>query len=166
MPYNMVKISLLCGLLSLCIGCKQERLEPGEKAPALAVHDLQGKPTGLERWQGKPIYLTFWSTRCGGCIAEMVILDKLGQKYADKVTVVAVNTDPPQVDIDALLSQWQIHYPVVRDQLGITQERYEVIGTPTTFYIDANGKVTAKHQGARNESALQVSFQQWLTGIG
>lgn len=150
-------------LLSVCVGCQQERLEIGEMAPALAVHDLQNQPVALESWAGRKIYLTFWSARCGSCIAEMGVLETLSKIYADKVTVVAVNTDPPQVNVHPLLLDKQIDYPVLRDQLGITQERYEVTGTPVAFYIDADGRVTEKHQGARNEQALRASFQRWLT---
>ncbi len=154
---------LLCCLLALLSGCKQEYLKPGEIAPRLAAYDVHDVPVQLERWKGKVIYLTFWSASCGGCLNEMVTLNTLSKIYADAITVVAVNTDPPQTDIASVLSQWQIEYPVLRDQLGITQERYQVTGTPTAFLIDVNGRVAELHQGARNEPTLRALFQQWAT---
>ncbi|HDZ9832231.1 TPA: TlpA family protein disulfide reductase [Yersinia enterocolitica] len=154
----------LCVLLLLLSACKQEEVAVGEVAPQLAAYDLQGKPVALEQWKGKQVYLNFWSASCGGCLAEMAALDKLSQQYQQDIVVVAINTDPEQVDIAPVLAQRNISYPVIRDQLGITQERYQVIGTPTSFMIDRNGKVTELHQGARDEKALTTLFQQWAAG--
>ncbi|AOF19340.1 thioredoxin [Yersinia enterocolitica] len=154
----------LCVLLLLLSACKQEEVAVGEVAPQLAAYDLQGKPVALEQWRGKQVYLNFWSASCGGCLAEMAALDKLSQQYQQDIVVVAINTDPEQVDIAPVLAQRNISYPVIRDQLGITQERYQVIGTPTSFMIDRNGKVTELHQGARDEKALTTLFQQWAAG--
>ncbi|WP_114194731.1 TlpA family protein disulfide reductase [Edaphovirga cremea] len=156
------KCSFLVALMALTLlaGCKQEKVALGKEAPALAAYDLQGEQVSLDRWQGKTVYLNFWSVSCGGCVSEMASLEKLSKTYGDKVVVVAVNTDAEQVDLKPVLAQRQIGYPVVRDQLGITRERYEVIGTPTSFLIDAKGKVTAIHQGVRSDQALTALFQQ------
>ncbi|WP_145532498.1 TlpA family protein disulfide reductase [Yersinia alsatica] len=161
---NRLKVAGLCGLLLLLSACKQEEVAVGEVAPQLAAYDLQGKPVALDKWKGKQVYLNFWSASCGGCLAEMAALDKLSQEYQNDIVVVAINTDPEQVDINPVLAQRNISYPVIRDQLGITQERYQVIGTPTSFMIDRNGKVTQLHQGARNEKDLATLFQQWAAG--
>ncbi|MEC5317623.1 TlpA disulfide reductase family protein [Brenneria populi subsp. brevivirga] len=161
---NGAKVLLaLCALAALG-GCKEERVSIGEKAPALAAYDLAGRPAELARWQGKSVYLNFWSSGCGGCLAEMATLEKLSRRYGDRVAVVAVNTDPDGVDIVPLLAQHKIGYPVIRDQLGITKERYQVIGTPTSFIIDAAGRVIAQHQGARTEQQLTELFAQLAHG--
>lgn len=165
MPWrNVLQAVCLLGALVLLGGCKEEQVSIGANAPALAAYDLTGQPVELARWQGKSVYLNFWSSGCGGCLAEMGTLEKLSKSYGDKVVVVAVNTDPDGVDISALLAQQKISYPVIRDQLGITKERYQVIGTPTSFIIDGNGKVIAQHQGARNEQQLTALFEQLAHG--
>ncbi|CNH76216.1 TlpA family protein disulfide reductase [Yersinia pekkanenii] len=161
---NRLTALSLSGLLLLLSACKQEEVAVGETAPPLAAYSLQGQPVALEQWKGKQVYLNFWSANCGGCLAEMAVLDKLSQEYQNDIVVVAINTDPQPVDINPVLAQHKISYPVIRDQLGITQERYQVIGTPTSFLIDRNGKVTEWHQGARNEQTLTTLFRQWATG--
>lgn len=93
MPEVMIAILLVL----LLAGCKEEKLARGETAPALAAFDLQGKPASLERWEGKAVYLNFWSASCGGCLAEMDTLQTLSQRWPDKLVVVGVNTDPEQV---------------------------------------------------------------------
>lgn len=145
-------------LLVLLSGCKEEKLAQGAPAPALAAFDLQGKEATLARWQGKKIYLNFWSASCGGCMAEMATLQALSQQWKDKIDVVAINTDPDSVNIDEMLTMHHITYPVLRDQLKITQERYQVIGTPTSFVIDGKGQLISMYQGARSEQALKEAF--------
>lgn len=56
---------LLLAAAILISGCKEEKLAVGALAPALAAFDLQGQESGLERWQGKAVYLNFWSAGCG-----------------------------------------------------------------------------------------------------
>lgn len=161
---KLITLGCLMGALALLSGCKEEQVQVGARAPALAAYDLAGQQVELARWQGKQVYLNFWSSGCGGCLAEMGTLEKLSKTYADNVVVVAVNTDPDGVNIAALLAQQHISYPVIRDQLGITKERYQVVGTPTSFVIDASGNVTAQHEGARNEQQLTALFKQLATG--
>ncbi|EHR8837288.1 TlpA family protein disulfide reductase [Shigella flexneri] len=147
-------------LLILLAGCKDEKLALGEPAPALAVFDLQGNEAALSHWQGKGVYLNFWSANCGGCLAEMDTLEAMSKKWGNSVTIVAVNTDPDTVNVNALLATHHITYPVVRDQLNITQERYQVIGTPTSVLIDSQGRVRDIHQGMRTPSELEAAFSQ------
>ncbi|MTH47323.1 TlpA family protein disulfide reductase [Intestinirhabdus alba] len=149
---------VIFSLVALIGGCKEEKLATGEPAPALAAFDLQGNESGLERWKGKSIYLNFWSASCSGCLAEMDALEALSKKWRDKVVVVAINTDPQAVSLDNLLAKHQVSYPVLRDQLQITQERYRIIGTPTSVLIDPQGRVLELHQGMRKPVELEATF--------
>ncbi|HAU4332200.1 TlpA disulfide reductase family protein [Citrobacter freundii] len=149
---------LILAVLVLMSGCKEEKLAVGQQAPALATFDMQGRESGLEHWRGKAVYLNFWSAGCGGCLAEMDALEALSKKWGDKVVVVAVNTDPATVMIDGLLAKHQVSYPVLRDQLKISQERYQVIGTPTSVLIDREGRVLELHQGMRKPPELEATF--------
>lgn len=155
----VIALSSALVLLSALTGCKEQRVAVGAPAPKLAAFYLNGRPAALEQWRGKPVYLTFWSADCGGCAADMKLLQQLTDAYGDRLVVVAVNTDPRQTDIAPFLAELHIHYPVVRDQLGITQERYQVIGTPTSYLLSADGTVVAAHQGMQGEPALAAMFQ-------
>jgi len=157
---HTVKAIGLLMLLTGLPGCKEQRVAIGAPAPALAAFDLGGQPTGLEKWRGKPVYLTFWSSDCGGCAADMRILQQLSDTYGDRLVVVAVNTDPQQTDLTPFITALHLRYPVVRDQMGITKERYAVIGTPTSYLLNSLGKVLEIHQGLRGEAALAAMFKQ------
>ncbi len=74
---------LLLAAAILISGCKEEKLAVGAPAPALAAFDLQGRESGLERWQGKAVYLNF-GLRDAGCLAEMDTLEALSKNGAIK----------------------------------------------------------------------------------
>jgi len=163
--HRAVSFFCLLVLAAALGGCKdQQQVSIGAKAPSLAAFDLHGQPAALDKWRGKQVYLTFWSADCGGCAADMNALQKLTDIYGDSLVVVAVNTDPQQTDLTPFLSQLHLSYPVVRDQLGITKERYQVIGTPTAYLIDGRGMVVAAHQGMQGEPALAAMFRQAQQG--
>ncbi|MDR0807427.1 MAG: TlpA family protein disulfide reductase [Enterobacteriaceae bacterium] len=141
-------------------GCKEEKARVGASAPTLAVYDLQGNKVSLDQWKGKYVYLNFWASNCGGCLAEMPTLEKLSQTYRDNIVVVGVNTDQDDANVQALLRERSITFPNVRDQLAITQERYQVIGTPTSFLISPDGKLLAQYVGMLQEPQLKAIFEQ------
>lgn len=162
MQCNTRKVSgaLLLAIALMLNGCKEEKAEIGALAPALAAYDMQGNKVSLEQWQGKHVYLNFWAANCGGCLAEMPVLEKLSKAFDDNIVVVGINTDNSELNIQALLDERQVSFPNVRDQLAITQERYQVIGTPTAFLIDPQGKLTGQYVGMLHESELKAIFEK------
>jgi thiol-disulfide isomerase/thioredoxin len=150
-------------LLLLTLGlsaCKDEVATIGQPAPALAALDAQGAPVKLEQWHGKVLYLNFWSGECGFCLAEMPRLDTLRQKYKGKVEVVSVNVDPESISVDQTLRKLQVSFPVLRDSLGITRDRYQVEGTPASFMIGADGVLRQSYVGARTADSLEAVFRE------
>lgn len=152
--------ALLLGAILLLGGCKEEVAEIGALAPTLAAFDLKGNQVSLEQWRGKYVYLNFWASNCGACLAEMPVLERLSRSFKDSIVVVGVNTDREAFNIDTLLDDIGVTYPNVRDQMAMTQERYQVIGTPTAFLIAPDGKVLDQYIGRMTETQLAAIFVQ------
>lgn len=159
----MRKLLLIVTLL-LVGACKEEVVHVGAAAPELAAVTLQGEPVKLANWQGQAIYLNFWSAGCGACIIEMKDLERLSVEYRGRVTVVAVNLDPQEMPIDGILSKQNVTYPVIRDSLMMTRERYRVVGTPTSFVIGADGIVRKMIIGNQKPEALAALFDDMAKG--
>lgn len=153
-------LPVLLGAVLLLGGCKEETAQVGAPAPALAAYDLQGNQATLEQWKGKYVYLNFWASSCGGCLAEMPVLERLSKDFSDSMVVVGVNTDKTDYNVEAQLRDLNVTYPNVRDQLAITQERYQVIGTPTAFLIAPDGKLVAQYTGMMKEAQLTAIFER------
>ncbi|GKX58000.1 thioredoxin [Leminorella grimontii] len=157
---NRWTVAALLGVSLLLGGCKEETAKVGEAAPTLAVYDMQGNQASLAQWQGKYVYLNFWASNCGGCLAEMPTLEKLSQDFHDSIVVVGINTDRGDFNVEALLNDLNVTFPNVKDQLAITQERYQVIGTPTAFLIGPDGKLLAQYVGMMKEPQLAAIFER------
>ena len=90
------------------------------------------------------VYWTFWSETRGRCVAELKEFEKLAEANPDKVQLIAINVDGDKVDTKAVVAKRQLTLPVIKDQLKITAERYQLIGTPTSFVITPEGNIQAK----------------------
>lgn len=152
----------LVGILTLLFSlsaCQDEKAEIGKQAPEIATFDLQGNKTNLSHWQGKPLLLTFWSGTCGMCIKELKQLEALKAEHPEStLNIVAVNVDGEKAETNKLVAKQEIHLPVLKDQLKITTERYQVIGTPTSFFIDPTGKILYKFESSIPEQQLLSFF--------
>jgi len=154
--YRLLKSGSVILFLTLGLfGCKDESVEINYSAPELATFNLQDQQIKLDDLKGKPILLEFWQVQCGPCIAIMPTLEKLSQKYKEKLTVVSVNIDPNTPDLDFFIKKFNLSYMMLRDQLSITQNRYNVVGTPTKFFIDKNGITHSKHLGYSSMEELE-----------
>ena len=157
----LTKTVLKLGLLAVIFGvtaCKEESAVIGQTAPAIAAYDLQGNPAQLDDWQGTRL-LTFWSETCGHCIMELKMLEKMAEAHPNRVQLIAINVDGEKADTQAVVNKQKLALPVVKDQLKITAERYQLVGTPTTYVIDAKGNITAKYEGKIPDADLAKLFE-------
>ncbi|THF61806.1 TlpA family protein disulfide reductase [Pseudothauera nasutitermitis] len=159
-----ITLATLATLAALSGGCKEEVARSGLPAPEIAAVDLQGEPVKLAHWQGRSIFLNFWSTTCGACLAEMPHLEALSREYRGRVEVVAINVDPEGMSIQETLDKQGVSFPVIRDSLGMTQERYQVMGTPTSFVIGADGVLRQSFVGAPPRERLAEVFAEAARG--
>src|SRR5882672_2741448 len=63
----------------------------GGATPPLALRDLQGKEHTLADYKGKIVVLNFWATWCDPCREEMPAMQRLQDKLAGKLVVLAVD---------------------------------------------------------------------------
>lgn len=155
--------SLLLLLGCFLSGCKEENvLTIGATAPELGALTLNDQPVSLKTWQGKYVYLVFWSDSCGGCFSEMPHLQALSQQYQHDLVVVGVNTDANADRIKSIQNQMGLTFPMVRDQLGISSERYKLPGTPAAYLIDREGRLLSQSIGFQKPAELDQQFKQLI----
>ena len=155
---NFLRFLGISAVIFFSFSCKEESAKIGQPAPEIAAFDLQGNKASLSDWQGKTVLINFWSETCGACIAELRTLQQWAEKYPNQVQLVAMNIDGEKADTQAIVTKRQLTLPIFKDQMKITAERYQLVGTPTSFVIDPSGKVIYKFEGLLPEEELQRLF--------
>ena len=134
-----------------------------DRAPALDVNDLDGKPISLDQAKGKIVLLNFWATWCGPCRAEIPDLVELQNKYKDKLAIIALATDEDEpAEVKKFVAKAGINYRVgmATDPLRI---RYGGIpALPTSFLLDTEGRVVQKHIGLNDPSIYELEVRALL----
>ena len=155
---NFLRFLGISAVVFFSVSCKEESVQIGQPAPEIAAFDLQGNKASLSDWQGKTVLINFWSETCGACITELRTLQQWAEKYPNQVQLVAMNIDGEKADTQAIVTKRQLTLPIFKDQMKITAERYQLVGTPTSFVIDPSGKVIYKFEGLLPEEELQRLF--------
>ncbi len=123
-----------------------------QPAPALKLYDLDGKLHDLSSLKGKVVVVNFWATWCPPCRREMPSLERLRQRLAGKgLVVMAVNVGEDVETVFSFTGQLDLApaFPLLLDKDSTVMQRWKVRGLPTTFVVDAEGRVIYRAVGGR-----------------
>jgi len=111
-------------------------------APELKAHDLKGAPRTLADYRGKVVLLNFWASWCPPCLREMPSLERLRTRMAGRpLEIVALASAETQDDVTSYLAKMKLGFPVLLDPDGDNTRRWKVFALPTSFLLDAEGRV-------------------------
>jgi len=81
-------------------GSSQKNLQ-GTHLPDLEVKDKAYKSVKLSAFIGRPLLITFWSSWCGPCQAELETLAKLEPTYSGKLRVIAIAVQDSRLNVES-----------------------------------------------------------------
>ncbi len=124
---------------------------PNVDAPELVLQDLDGKQQRLSDYKGKVVAVNFWATWCPPCRKELPSMQHTYHAlHNDGLEILAVNVGENWDTVAPFLENFDIKFPVLLDQDSNAIERWKVLGLPTTFLIDENGRITHRINGGRD----------------
>jgi peroxiredoxin len=132
----------------------------GAVAPDFTLATLDGGVLALEDLRGGPVLLTFWASWCTTCKADVPKFRRIVEDWQPAgVTVVGIVIDDSLTAATAAADEAELSYPSVFDAEGTVRDAYGVRGTPETFLLDADGRVTARWIGPlpAHEAELQLA---------
>jgi cytochrome c biogenesis protein CcmG, thiol:disulfide interchange protein DsbE len=132
----------------------------GDPAPAFALPTAAGDVVSLARLAGKVVYVDFWASWCAPCRRSFPWMNALHQRYAPRgLTIVAINVDRNRADAEQFLARYPPEFAVVFDPAGATPGAYAVPGMPTSYLIDARGRIVQVEQGFLDDRADALEAQ-------
>jgi cytochrome c biogenesis protein CcmG/thiol:disulfide interchange protein DsbE len=97
--------------------------------------------------RGYPIVLNVWASWCIPCREEFKLFQAAAFEFGKRVAFLGANADDTTSDAQAFLKQHRVSYPsysVSTPQLGPLAQ---IVGLPTTIFINKRGKVVYVHSG-------------------
>ncbi|NJN81193.1 MAG: redoxin domain-containing protein [Caldilineaceae bacterium] len=134
----------------------QRNAEPaiGHPAPDFALETLNGENFSLAEHRGTPVVLNFWATWCGPCQRELPSLQAASERYAGQVVIVGVDQSEPAETVQRYVDELALTFAIPMDTDNEVAHRYNVVGMPTTFFIDADGIIRSTWTGEMNSVTL------------
>jgi thiol-disulfide isomerase/thioredoxin len=131
-----------------------------DAAPAFKLDTLDGKAISLADARGKVILLNFWATWCGPCRAEIPDLIELQNKYKDHLQIIGliVDDDDPAA-VKKFVEKTGINYPVAMVTGDVRMKYGGIAALPTSFMLDAEGRVMQKHEGLRDPVLYELEIR-------
>jgi thiol-disulfide isomerase/thioredoxin len=112
--------------------------------------NAHGVKKNLADYLGQGIVFNLWATWCAPCVREMPQLDRLKKKLLnDKIEVLAISVDRGGAAIvEKFFRQNKINnLEILANPSGNILRETKTKGLPTTFLINAKGKIIGRIQG-------------------
>ncbi len=137
----------------------QTRSMPVGKAPTLEGSLLSGQKVSLQDFRGNPVLVHFWATWCPVCRTEEGNIQNVAKDY--RVLSVAMTSGAAN-EVSKYMRENGLDFPVLVDESGLLSVAWGVRGVPSSFIIDANGKI--RHLAVGYTTELGLRFRLWLAG--
>lgn len=138
-------------MLFVLAGCGDEVsvLSKGQAMPGFTLEQLEsGSLRFPEDLHGKLVAIRFWADWCPFCKTEMQDIEPIYRKYRDRgLVILAVNVRQDRETAKRFIRKLDISYDVLLDRKGEVARSYGVLGLPTTFIVDPDGKLHTKILG-------------------
>jgi thiol-disulfide isomerase/thioredoxin len=148
-------------------------LRLNDNVPVFSLPDSSGNVFYLSdvvgskrKTNGHGVIVSFFASWCVPCRNELPLINSFVDELKNTgIAVVLVNVKEDMKTINAVLAELKVDKPVVvSDRDGSTAEQFGVRFFPTTFFINADGKVKdVVYGGITGEKELRQSVQKLLT---
>ncbi|MHA7836448.1 MAG: TlpA disulfide reductase family protein [bacterium] len=160
----------LCAVLVLGVACSEPTpIRDGEErpeAPDFTLPTLDGRTLTLSEERGRIVIVDFWATWCPPCELQMPVLDALWEderaqpREQPELSVIGVSVDTIASDeIERWVRERDLHYPIALGDQELAR-KFGVIGFPTLFVIDPEGRIHTRHTGVLDRPSLEEIIEQ------
>lgn len=145
-------------------------VQPGEKAPAFALEDLDGRKMAVNPGGGMPSLIVFFSAFCPLCRELAPSVREIASRGNGAIRVVAVNLDGKRFAgaVRSFIAEYGFRFPVlldeIRNDMFLASDPYGVDKTPTAVLIDGRGAVYGSYAADRMRDLVR-EFDRIVAGL-
>jgi peroxiredoxin len=137
----------------------------GQLAPDFELQSLEGKTVKLTDFRGKAVLLNFWATYCGPCKIEMPWFVEMQKQFGPEgLQIIGIAMDDASTeDIAKFAKEMGVNYPILLGKESVGQSYGGVGVLPTTYFVDRDGRVTAREFGLQSRSVFVDNIKKALS---
>ena len=125
------------------------------QADGFKVTDTTGKTHTLAGYKGKWVLVNYWATWCPPCLQEIPDLIALHENKKNNLVVIGVALDFRNAQqVSDFAEGLMVNYPIVLGNSQVVNQIGRVLGLPTTYLYNPDGKMVAQQVGAITRAAV------------
>src|SRR6476661_6241773 len=147
-------LSIALCVFALSVGTSAQELRIGAPAPQFAGQSIDGSSYDLSQMRGQVVVVTFWSTRCLICKAELPKVNQMIRGYAGKDVIFLALTADDQAKVADYIRKSPQEAHVIPNSFGALLAYADKdkdgnlnFGYPAFYVIDKEGRVSYKGSG-------------------
>lgn len=148
----------------------QNSVKVGSVAPQFSAMSSDGTPYDLSQLRGRVVVMTFWSTSCAICHAEIPGLNRFIDKFDPKKVVFLALTTDNQTKVAAYIKKNPFRFELLPSSFGTLfqyadrdKEGYMDMGYPAFFVIDQQGIVQFRASGYDKTTQLDAAIRKLVS---
>jgi peroxiredoxin len=153
-------------VLLVATGCGEStpQLQTGAPPPEFRLATLAGGEVAFPaQTAGQIVAIRFWADWCPFCESEMTQLEPVYRKYGQQgLRILAVNVRQDPDTARRFAAKLGISYETLLDSDGRVARTYGVLGLPTTFFVDRDGRLKGKVVGESTPDVFERIVREML----
>ncbi len=131
-------------------------LRVGSTAPGFSLDPLEQSgtaPISLEELRGRVVFVNFWATWCPPCRDEAPSMQRLYsslQSEPFEMLAISIDTADAREAIAKFRDEFGLSFPILLDPEKRTYDRFQVMGVPESFLLDAKGRLAERFIGPKD----------------
>jgi peroxiredoxin len=119
-------------------------------APPFDLKGPEGEAIRLEDFRGQPLIVNFWATWCPPCREEMPSMQRAHEQITKEgMALIAINVGEDAETVAQFLGHTPVAFPLPLDETSAVVTSWPVLGLPTTFVVDPEGRLAFVATGGR-----------------
>lgn len=128
-------------------------------APPLPSEVLVAPRVDLAALRGQPALINFWASWCPPCRREAPQLRRFAGSLHGQGRLVGVDWNDALAGARAYIRRYSWRFPDLRDGDGTVGNNYGLVGLPTTFVIDPQGRIAEELRGPQTVTSLRNALR-------
>jgi cytochrome c biogenesis protein CcmG, thiol:disulfide interchange protein DsbE len=150
---------------------ERQAVAEGQPAPGFsAVSDEQlqlttlgGDPVTLRDFGGRPLWVVFWATYCHACQLEEPDMRRAFEVFRSQgLTLLAIDVGEDTDVVGRYVEQRDLPWTVLIDDSGVAVDAFGAIGTPSHYFIGADGSIQSRAFGRLRYAEMEARLTRLI----